>query len=604
MSKKPVRMEDAFPLLKRLFFENFRPYRIRYAIALTLMAISSAATAASAWIMRDIINVLFVEEGQEYIIFYGVLVALISIIKGFSVYGQTIVLSEIGNSIVASMKSAMYQKLLLMKNDYFADSHSSKFIANMNHNANSARSALNLIATSLGRDLMTVIALVIVMIAVDPFLAIAAFIIAPPIIIGVTKILRKIKALSAQEAGFAADIIRTAMESARGIDVVKTFGLQEAMRTRMAIDLAKFEVRTNQLQRLQASTGPLMETMGGLAVGGVIMYAAWQSTSAGKTPGEFMAFLTAFLLAYEPAKRLARLQVTLQRNLVGLRMMYSFLDSGRIERDQPNAAPLNVTGGEIKFEDVVFSYEKSKSPVLKNVSIQAKRGEVVALVGPSGGGKSTMFSLLLRFISPQSGRIVIDGMDIQNSTLESLRDNIASVSQNAFLFGGTIEENIAMGRTGASPEAIVEAARAAYAYDFIKALPKGFATQIGEQGAKLSGGQRQRIAIARALLKDAPILLLDEATSALDNISERNVQLALETLMKGRTTLVVAHRLSTVAKADRIFVLEDGKIVEHGKHRELLRQGGLYATLNEFGSHTDDAQDSVAFHASAAVHSS
>lgn len=591
MAGKKTDLNRMLPLIRRVVRENYRSHWKGYAAALVLMGVAAAATAASAWIVRDVVNDLFVSGQQSLIIYYGLFIGAVSIVRGLATYGHVVILSRIGNDIVASMKATMYDKLLVMQTGYFADRHSSRFIANLNYNANCARTAMNLLATSLGRDLLTVVALIGVMVVLDPVLAVVALLVAPPVIFSVGRIVKQTRAMAAQEAGFAANIVRTAMETARGIDVVKSFGIEDTMRARMGEDLDKFRQRLNRLESLQASTGPIMETVGGLAVGGLIMYAAWQANAAGKTPGEFLAFITAFLLAYEPTKRLARLHVQLGRNLVGLGLMYDFLDSPMVELDRPDAVDLAIGDGTVAYEGVTFGYADGR-PVVENVSFEARGGEVVALAGPSGGGKSTLFALLLRFGSPWAGRITIDGQDIANATLKSLRGAISTVSQQAFLFSGTIGENIAMGRPEATPGEIKDAARAAYALEFIRELPEGFDTHVGENGAKLSGGQRQRIAIARALLKNAPILLLDEATSALDTVAERKVQLALEALMAGRTTIVIAHRLSTITRADRICVLQYGRIVETGTHGELIGNKGTYALLHQVAE-DDDRLDSA-----------
>lgn len=592
MAGKKADLNRMLPLIRRVVRENYRSHWKGYAAALVLMGIAAVATAASAWIVRDVVNDLFVSGQQSLIIYYGLFIGAVSIVRGFATYGHVVILSRIGNDIVASMKATMYDKLLVMQTGYFADRHSSRFIANLNYNANCARTAMNLLATSLGRDLLTVVALIGVMVVLDPVLAVVALLVAPPIIFSVGRIVKQTRVMATQEAGFAANIVRTAMETARGIDVVKSFGIEDTMRARMGKDLDRFRQRLNRLESLQASTGPIMETVGGLAVGGLILYAAWQANAAGKTPGEFLAFITAFLLAYEPAKRLARLHIQLGRNLVGLGLMYDFLDSPMVELDRPGAVDLAIGDGAVTCESVTFGYTDGR-PVVDNVSFEARGGEVVALAGPSGGGKSTLFALLLRFGSPWSGRITIDGQDIANATLKSLRSAISTVSQQAFLFSGTIGENIAMGRPGATPGEIRDAARAAYALEFIRELPDGFDTHVGENGTKLSGGQRQRIAIARALLKNAPILLLDEATSALDTVAERQVQLALETLMAGRTTIVIAHRLSTIARANRICVLQHGRVVETGTHSELIGNKGAYALLHQVAEHDDDKLDSA-----------
>jgi ATP-binding cassette subfamily B protein len=321
-----------------------------------------------------------------------------------------------------------------------------------------------------------------------------------------------------------------------------------------------------------------METLGGFTVALAMIYGGYRIIETGATPGQFVSFMAAFLLAYEPAKRLARFNIDLNNNLVGVRVLYEVIDSPPGEPSDDDLPPLALTAARLEFADVHFAY-RLDAPVLRGMSFLAQRGRVTALVGPSGGGKSTVFNLILRFYDVDSGRVLIDGQNINAVSRRSLRRQIAYVGQIVHLFRGTIRENIALGKLGASEAEIVAAAKAAYAHDFILGFPAGYDTPVGEHGLQLSGGQRQRIAIARALIKDAPIILLDEATAALDSESERQVQNAIAELCKGRTTLVIAHRLSTIMHADCILVVEAGVVAESGRHEELLRKGGRYASI-------------------------
>ena len=332
------------------------------------------------------------------------------------------------------------------------------------------------------------------------------------------------------------------------------------------------------MARAANRASPLMETLGGFTIALATIYGGYRVIETGATPGEFVSFLAAFLLAYEPAKRLARLNIDLNNNLVGVRVLYEVIDSPSGEPSDDGLPPLKLTTARLEFADVHFAYHAG-TPVLRGMSFVAQPGKLTALVGPSGGGKSTVLSLILRFYDADAGRILIDGQDIAAVSRRSLREETAYVGQIVHLFRGTIRENISLGRLGASEAEIVAAAKAAHAHDFILALPAGYDTQVGEHGLQLSGGQRQRIAVARALIKDAPIILLDEATAALDSESERHVQEAIAELCKGRTTIVIAHRLSTIMHADCILVVEDGLIVESGRHDELLRKGGRYASF-------------------------
>jgi ATP-binding cassette subfamily B protein len=353
------------------------------------------------------------------------------------------------------------------------------------------------------------------------------------------------------------------------------------MRNRMFKAVSDVESRANNIATLEAITSPVMETLAGLAIAGAVLVSGMLVLEGGQTPGGIMAFIAALLLAYEPAKRLARVRISLESGIVGVRMMFQLADQPLTLAEKPDARPLLAGPGEIRFEGVNFSYQ-SGPPVLDDFNLTLEPGRMTALVGPSGGGKSTILNLIMRMYDPQSGRVLLDGQDISYATLGSLREKIAYVSQDTFLFAGTIMHNIRLGRQDATEADVITAAKAANAHEFIVAQAKGYDTEVGENGSLLSGGQRQRISIARAMLRNAEILLLDEATSALDAESEALFRDALQQLMQGRTTIVIAHRLSTVHQADTIVVLEGGKVVESGPHRALLSQGGLYQKLYEY----------------------
>lgn len=570
--------ESSLPLIKRLFRENFRKFRARYMVAFFFMGLIALTTSLSAWIMKDVINEVFVNQDMSSVWLISGAVVLIFLVKGFASYGQVVTLSKIGNAIVARVQERLYDHLLRLGVDYYQKQPSSELITRMSHNAASAREVMNLIVTSFGRDLLSVIGLTVVMFIQDPMLSLFAFVIAPPAIISVSKLIKRVRKFAKEEFLSLARVINAMQETAQGIRIIKAFNMEDRMRASMGAAIRAVEGRANKIAQIQARTSPLMETLGGLAIGSVILYSGLRITDGGQTPGEFMSFITALLLAYEPAKRLARLHVNLEANLIGVRLMYEVLDEAPRQKDTENAPALQVTAGQVEIRDAVFSYNTGE-PVLRELSLLANAGETVALVGPSGGGKSTLINLIPRFYDLEAGQILIDQQDISNVSLHSLRANISLVSQDTFLFTGTIRENIRFGRPEATDVEIEDAAQAAYAHTFITAQPQGYDTLMGENGMRLSGGQRQRVAIARALLKNAPIVLLDEATSALDSEAEHEIQKAFDHLMQDRTTFVIAHRLSTVRNANKIFVLKEGKIVEQGRHEDLLPHDGLYAQL-------------------------
>jgi ATP-binding cassette subfamily B protein len=416
------------------------------------------------------------------------------------------------------------------------------------------------------------------MVSQDPLLSFLALMLVPLAVFGVRKIGVRVRKIMASEFQGAAQMMESMQETAQGIRIVKAFTLENFMRDRQAAAIEGFRNAANKLARVSSRTSPIMESLGGFAIAAVVLYSGYTVIIRGNPPGSLFSFITSVIMLYEPLKRVARLHVDLSSALFGVGMLYSFLDERDYEEDAPQAPELKVTNGRIEFRDVVFGY-RSGEPVLHSISFVAEAGKTTALVGRSGGGKSTVMSLILRLYEAGSGQILCDGQDIATVSLASLRRQIGYVAQENFLFKGSVRDNIAMGRPGASEDEIVAAARAAYAHDFIMSFEHGYDSPCGEHGMQLSGGQRQRIAIARAFLKDAPIILLDEATSALDSESEQAIQKALRTLCEGRTTIVIAHRLSTVVQADEICVLDRGRIVERGRHGELLAGGHTYSHI-------------------------
>jgi ATP-binding cassette subfamily B protein len=565
-------------LVRRLLIDEALVHWPRYAIASLLMLVAAAGTALSAYLLGTMTNEAYVNRNFQGIVIIGIITMAIFATKGMASYGATVMLSSIGNRIVADNQQRMFDKLLRENMGFFADRHSSEFIARLTTGANAVSQVINLLITAIGRDLMSLIGLCVVMVTQDPVMSLAGFIVAPPAIFFLRKLLRRVRSIAQMQFTGGTRIIETMQEALQGLRMVKAFSLEDEMRRRLAVSVEAVERQSNKMARVANRASPLMETLGGFAVALAMIYGGYRGIASGATPGQFVAFLAAFLLAYEPAKRLARLNIDLNNNLVGVRMLYEVIDSPPGESSDDDRPPLRLATARLEFADVRFAYRPG-TPVLRGMSFMAQPGKLTALVGPSGGGKSTVLDLILRFYSVDSGRILIDGQDIATVSRDSLRGQIAYVGQIVQLFRGTIRDNIGLGRVGASEAEIVAAAKAAHAHEFILGFPAGYDTPVGEHGMQLSGGQRQRLAIARAVIKNAPIILLDEATASLDSESERYVQEALAELRKGRTTLVIAHRLSTITHADSILVVENGLVVESGRHDELLRKGGRYASF-------------------------
>jgi ATP-binding cassette, subfamily B, bacterial MsbA len=569
---------STYVLVRRLLLDEALPNWPRYAAAFALMGIAAAATALTAYLLGTMTNEAYVNHNFHGIVVIGVIAIFIFALKGFAAYGSAVMLSWIGNSIIANNQRRLFDRLLQQNIGFFADRHSSEFIARLTTGAAAVSQVINLLITAVGRDLMSLIGLTIVMIVQDPIMALIGFVMAPPALFFLRKLIRRVRNIARMQFTGGTRIIETMQEALQGLRMVKAFALEDEMRHRLDKSVADVQHESNKMARVSNRASPLMEMLGGFAVALATIYGGYRVIETGATPGAFVSFLAAFLLAYEPAKRLARLNLDLNNNLVGVRVLYEVIDSPSGEPNDDNLPPLKLTASRVEFSGVYFAYRED-TPVLRGMSFVAQPGKVTALVGPSGGGKSTVLNLLLRFYDADRGQVLIDGQDIASVSRRSLRAHIAYVGQIVHLFRGTIRENIALGKVGASESEIVAAAKAAHAHDFIMSFPAGYDTPVGEHGLQLSGGQRQRIAIARALIKDCPIILLDEATAALDSESERHVQEALTELCKGRTTLVIAHRLSTIMHADSILVVENGTVVESGRHEELFRKGGRYASF-------------------------
>jgi ATP-binding cassette, subfamily B, bacterial MsbA len=567
----------ATALLRRLLTEYGLVRWPKYFVAFLLMGVAAACTAASAFLVGDITNQAYVHRDLSGVVNIGGLVLLVFTVRGLAAYGHAVMLSRISNSIVAENQRRLFSRLLQQNLGYFSEHHSSEFISRLSVGAMAASQVLSLLINAFGRDLLTLLALIVVMVMQDPVMALFTLLIAPPTVLLMRKLVRRIRTVAYSQWSGGTRILETMQEAVQGIRIVKAFTLEDTMRARFDADVANVERESNTMARVSQRATPLMESLAGIAVCFGMIYGGYRVIATGAEPGEFLSFLTAFLLAYEPAKRLARFNMDLNATLVGVRILFEIIDAPATEAIDEGRPPLTLAKARVEFAAVRFSY-RSGEEVIRDLSFVVEPGRVTALVGASGGGKSTILNLILRSYEIESGAITIDGQNIAAVARRSLRSQIAYVGQDVFLFRASVRENIAFGKPGATEAEIVAAAKAAHAHEFISGFPAGYDTQVGEHGLKLSGGERQRVSIARALIKNAPIILLDEATAALDSESERHVQEAIAELCKGRTTIAIAHRLSTIMHADRILVIEAGAVAESGRHDELLRKGGRYAS--------------------------
>ncbi len=566
-------------LIRRVVGDNFGEQKWLYAVAIMAMVVAAGSTAASAYIMDAIFSVLAGAKDAHAPSVVTAVVLCIFAARGIAGYVQQVTLSRAGNRIVAKLQRQMFDKLLQQEMAWFDATDSSKILVRVTQSARSARTVIDILVTSGVRDTLTVIGLAGVMIWQNPTLSAIFLIVLPVALFGVRAVLGRVRLVMKEEFVSMAEITKVVQETSLGLRVIRSFGLEHLMSARVSQAASDVEHRANAIVRLESVTVPMMDILAGLSICTVVWVSVFEGRAGNPdAAGKVMAFITALLMAYEPAKRLSRVRVTLESAMVGVRMMLSILDRPDAMIDRPDARPLVCTKGKVAFRNVTFGYQNRRD-VLKNLSIDFTPGKITAIVGPSGGGKSTVMSLLLRVYDPLEGSVEIDGMDLRGVTRASLRDCIAYAGQATFLFGTTVRENLRMGRADATDAEIEQAAHTAQAHDFIMALPQGYDTQVGENGARLSGGQRQRLSLARAVLKDAPILLMDEATSALDNKSEGLVRDAIVAATRGRTTILIAHRLSTVLAADEVVYIEAGRVVERGPLAELMGGDTRFAAM-------------------------
>ena len=581
---------SSLALVRRLVRDFIWRHAGMIALAFLCMGLTAGSTALRAWLMEPVLDRIFIARDASLLLLLGGAALVLALIKGFADYGQTVLMNRVGQRVIADIQIASFARLLRADLAYFNATSSGLLISRLTNDVGLLRNAAGNVLAGIGRDAVTVVFLVGLMFYQDWALALIAFFAFPLAIRPIIAIGRRMRRVSANTQAEMGQLTTLLSQTFQGARHVKAYGMEEYEERRAGRLIERIFALVDRANRTRSRATPMMEALGGAAIAVVILYGGQQVISGARTPGAFFSFITALLLAYQPVKALAILNANLQEGLAAAQRVFQVLDIEPAIHDRPGAQPLSVGTGEVRFEQVRFGYHPG-AVALDEISLTVPGGGTVALVGPSGAGKSTMLNLIPRFYEVDHGAISIDGQDVRAVALASLRGAIALVAQEVSLFDDTVRANIAYGRFGASGEEIEAAAAAAGADRFIRELPQGYDTLVGEHGVLLSGGQRQRLAIARAMLKDAPILLLDEATSALDSESERQVQAALRSLMRGRTTIVIAHRLSTVIGADLICVLDRGHIVETGRHAQLLVRNGLYTRLYEtqFASERDVA---------------
>ncbi len=573
-----------FILVRRLVRNYLRPYFRMLGLALFFMLLASAMTALFAGLMEPVMDKVFVAGQKGLILPLGLSVFFCFIITGIATYLHTVIMNKIGQGIVSDIQKDLFARFMLLDLAFFQRHPSGQLLSRVVNDVSMMRSSVADSLTGIGRSLITLVFLIGVMFYQDwklTLICLAVFPLAGGVLAYVGKRLRKISGNIQQEIALLSSHLSQIFQ---GIRQVKAFGMETHEKLRAADAINRVRKLMIKAVRVGTISVPVNEILVGLAIFAMIVYGGYQIADGKTTVGSLISFITAFGLAFEPMRRLAKLNNTLQMGLGCADRVFDMMDREPeiVNRAQARALPPDIAP-DIRFDNVSFVYQDSDGAALRNISFSVPAGKVTALVGPSGGGKSTIMNLIPRFYDVTDGAITVGGADIRDLTLESLRGAMAMVSQDITIFDDTARANIAYGREGASEEDIIAAARAAEADGFIMGMPDGYDTQLGEDGTRLSGGQRQRLAIARAILRNAPILLLDEATSALDNEAEQAIRQSLSALQKGRTTLVIAHRLSTVQSADQIIVLDRGQIVEQGTHEELINRNGLYARMYQAG---------------------
>ncbi|MDX1776195.1 MAG: lipid A export permease/ATP-binding protein MsbA [Desulfobulbales bacterium] len=566
-----------------------KPYRGWLASAMICMVLVAVMSAAQAYMVKPMLDDVFFNQDAFMLKIVPLLIITIFLIQGIFDYSYKYLLEKVGQSVIRDLRNHIYRHIQSLPLSFFHKTPTGEIISRVISDVTLIQGAVSNVMVGIIKDVCQIFFLIFVIFYMNWRLALIAMALLPLIIFPIVKFGRWHRRFSRSSQQTTAQVSNILYETVTGTRIVKAFCMEKYEINRFAETLNKLFGIVMRDTRIKAVAHPLMQLFGGIGIALVVWYGGSQVISGSSTPGTFFSFLTALIMVYEPLKGISRVNSILQQGIAASERVFDVLDIEPDVNEKKDAIKLPAIKDRIAFKDAGFSYN-GESEVLKGINLQVKTGEVLALVGPSGGGKSTLVNLIPRFFDVCSGSLTIDGIDVRNVTLKSLRSQIGMVTQQTILFNDTVRNNISYGSPEASYEQIKEAALAAHALKFIQQLPKGFETIIGESGARLSGGERQRLSIARAILKNAPILILDEATSSLDTESEREVQQAIENLVQHRTTFVIAHRLSTIRNADRIIVIQNGEIVEEGTHETLLPQGGVYKMLYDM-QFQDDAME-------------
>jgi len=569
---------------RRIWREHLRPRFGLLLLASLGMALTAAMTGAIPFLIQKTADDVFVGKNEQMVYWVSVAIAVVAIVKAVAEYIANVTVSYLGSRFIADLRLQMFAKLARADLNWIHTVHSGRLLSGFLNDATLLRQTASRTLVTLGENCLKIIILIGTMFYMDGRFAFLVLMFMPVAWFVLSRQRRKMRKSTTKSLQETGDLSALITQTLRGMRVVRAYRQEDKEQARAASAINRALEFTMRGMRARALSSPSIELLTGLGFAAAIYLAGTQGVRGDLTLGAFMGFMTAALLIYTPLKSAATLQTQLQEGVAAASRVFGIIDREINLREAPDAKPLKLERGEVEFRDVSFAYDSEVS-VLKSVSLTVPSGRTVALVGPSGSGKSTLVNLTLRFFDPDGGKVLIDGQDIGHLTVDSLREAIALVTQEPVLFDDTISANIAYGTKPFEESEVIRAAKAAAAHDFIMALSKGYDTRVGEAGGLLSGGERQRIAIARALYKNAPILLLDEPTSSLDSEAEAKVQAALEELMRGRTVLMIAHRLSTVKRADVICVLDQGRIVETGRHDELVAKGGLYTRLHrtQFG---------------------